>query len=292
MLSLFNMEQLPNTVSPVEQMERIPSVESVAERMDFQLLESIFKERMQLYGVQKDVSAELVPKQNITESDTPPGRFLCLYNPQTRNFTFFPQYLKEYYPDPKDYALGVVHTMCHEQTHALSHTSCEGFSNTENTQAVITRTLGLHTIQELYAIHANGLQPQGQVHLFEFLNEGLTEKFGRSVFAEYLNRENTLGTSTEKEMFLQKLETLPFPYKENIRIIDMFITKVANETGIPETTVEEAMIAALFRGESFLDTNLFNELNKITDSSFMEKLAQQKTRQDTTEIETILSNNN
>ena len=252
------------------------SVESV----DRELLQSIFNERLKAYSV---TPRALVSKDLFTFDLPQEAKAFADYNHREQKMRFSPYWL-EYRFGAIDPRLGICLIECHEQTHHMSHQACNLISE-DDQQFVVRDMVGL---REAYQVNVKEEPGQARrvssTHLFNFLNEGLTEMFSREILKEYLTRDTQYTSQESADNFFEKLPQLEIPYNPVITLVQQLIDAVATKTVIDQSVVREALYAAMFRGEPMSDPVLVQAFDEMFGDGFTQKFAYQGIKQDASEI--------
>lgn len=256
------------------------------EALDQKVLQSLFNERLTAYGITEH--RELLPKDKIYFDLPQEKNNIAEYNRVTKTFHFSPYWVAERFAG-LDQRIAACMITCHEQTHYVSHHECSIASETDS-EVVLREQVGMNEIYKFGKKEANtdSIHIFGSGHQFTFLNEGVTELFAREILKEYLKRDPEFTHQDKQEEFFKQLPDLKLAYNPIVTVVEQLITSVSKRVVIDESTVREALYAAMFRGESMSDPVLVQAFDEMFGEGFTQKFATQGIRQDNTEISNYL----
>ncbi len=151
-----------------------------------------------------------------------------------------------------------VHTIIHEETHAISGQHCFDINRFESdTQVGFDRRKG--TLPRAYW----------------FWNEGVTEKLARETYKKYALAKH-ITTEEEINMYMEKVReyghnTNGF-YQPEVDLVEGFVERVAKEAGMDSVLVWKAIVQGLLQGEKWYASEFEELARDILPPNFMHDL--------------------
>ena len=235
--------------------------EEIINRIDFSALESIFSSYLQRSGVPPEKfnflsSEKIVPV--LTKDSS--GIYSIENNLIGINFHALKEGAKAYgelEPDPETLALFLLHTLVHEEVHAISYRRIKDLPGLKITETGYQRRV------------FDSTDVPGEMQIvgspYVALDEGATEKLAREIFANYLSANDFSDPEAVKE-FLEILERPSFfdsvpSYNNEVKFLDEIIKQVATKGGFDRRIIWEAIIRSKLEGleGAGLDESTFKE---------------------------------
>lgn len=254
--------------------------ESALELIDFERIRSIFREKLEVLGLE---SAEMsfVEKEKVREISfvTNISPFLGMYylkgrdiaintravadreRRQTESDYFFSSnsFWKKVSEEPKRnrklFEALFLSVVCHEETHAVSHRECPEWNSVKGASFVKKqeRFLGIQNVPQ-YLIGEKSFTLGKDQRAFLLFNEAITDKIGEEIFYAYQMRdkEDRNQDDAKGEKY--------FPgYKKGRFLVETVLEKIAEECDIEKEIVWK-----------FLQRGFF--LNETLDGDFVKRL--------------------
>jgi hypothetical protein len=254
-------------------LEKGPELENFLQRVDFDLLEDIFKKIAEKSDINPE-TLNLVNRERIFEKSSlgeEGTENAGGYEPVKNIIAFSAREMEKFqqtdfsgiHPDVLK-----LYILCHEETHATAKTVCKGgFARSRRAEV----QMGYQ--QTKFKKTLFGKRPK---QFFEFLNEGVTDKLTREVFQEYTTA-TAFSNTDELSKFRKKAETYYSPY---VTLVDALISKINSETNIPEEVIWKSIIRGMYEGEDLMGEELRQAFDEAISRGFVERLAIAKTADD------------
>jgi hypothetical protein len=242
-----------------------PELEAALDKIDFELLETIFFNKISKYVRGENIRKKFLSRWRIANDEllTSEG----LYDADISAIFINTEKLKEHHENTKIQELKILHIVCHEETHALTHFEHTAVDN-DNDFIVIQEKIGFD--KTLFSINkipegaseeekAEALKNQTLKveQFFHFLNEGITEKFARRIFEEYVSYKVDL-TNDEREEYHTSSA-----YASNVTVFEILCEDVAQKLGVESSYIEEAFYSSMFGGDDLADPELQKAIDEI-----------------------------
>ncbi|MEK7651389.1 MAG: hypothetical protein AAB377_02570 [Patescibacteria group bacterium] len=256
----------------MKQSENSPEFEELLAKIDFNSLREIFSNIAEKSGVDSEKINFLNPERISNSLSSKEGERMAEFSIMENIIYASHEEIKRYSSDMglnKD--LMVLQVLCHEETHAISYTSCVGLKEfIRNKNGVIETQSGfsIGTIQkENESSQFNSL--------FRFFDEGVTEKIAREITSEYLDKNPDFSKTENVKEFEDVLYSKKgkMPYDGSVLFLEGFIKKIGLAVGLDEETVWHAIIRGKIEGINFNDTEFKNSFSEMFPPNFFYDLS-------------------
>lgn len=235
-----------------------PELSKIIEQIDFKVLKAIFEETAQKCGVDPRTL-------NFVESDRIMHASMRIcggsYSAYDNLIGLTHETLKERAEKlGVDLGLFVLSVVCHEETHATARIECY--------------RPWLETLDEK-SVKLGYQRASLKTHKFFFslFNEGVTEKFSREVFREYVHRtgmRDKEGIAAIERAF--QTDQI-FYYGLPVKFVDALTLKIAYEASVDDDVVWRAIIRGMYEGEDLENSELKDFFSEIIGPNFIDSLA-------------------
>ena len=241
--------------------------EKTISKIDFNILKKIFNrygERCQI----NNISSRFVDKKFIRDRFLEDVDSIAAYFPSKHMIKVDVKMAKHTMPE-KFFDLGFLHTICHEETHAISGKRHKLTENKVESQIGYEKRIHNTTYNESEI-------------LFTYFNEGVTELFARRILKEYLDSDQYFCEESDKKEFIQLIGKNHYikkdeqDYQEHVNFVNAIIINIAKATGFQETDIEDSLVRGMLEGENLQDPILKNEIEKATYTGFIDDYIAQK----------------
>ena len=244
----------------VDEKEKDPRLETVLERINFDILEKIFKDYATKSGLTGKINFLGRDRiRHFTDGDDIEASHLVIQNLIALSFD------KMKTRDDQTIGLIILHKLCHEEAHAVSRLK-EVLSLSEQGNELKVKAESI----------ASGYR---QDTLLRAFNEGVVERLAQEVFNRYLQADPAFADNAQKSFYFERLKEHPeslTDYASAVRFVEVLSKKIAQEVGVSEQLVWQALIRGLFEGEDFDSPELQSDFEDIFPESFLEKLKNQE----------------
>lgn len=228
-----------------------PELSKIIEQIDFHTLRSIFEETVRKCGVDPS-SLNFVASERIVHASLDPSGacYMARENAIGLSYDKIKDVAARLEIDPELLALDCI---CHEETHATARVE-------HHLGGQVGTKLGFQRVEN------DGV-------LFSIFNEGVTTKFGREVFREYVHRTNIKNDEGVEGLENALRKDTSFFWGDSVRLVDALITKLSYETGVSKEVVWGAIVRGMFEGIDLDSTPLNDLFSEIIAPNFIDKLA-------------------
>lgn len=255
----------------VDEREKDPRLEAVLNKVDFDILKKIFQD----YATKSGLTGELnfLGKDRIrhfTDGENE-ASYLIVQNLIALSY----EKIKR---DDQTIDLMVLHKLCHEEAHAVSRLR-EVLSLTEQ---------GNNLNVEVESITSGYRQDE----LFRALNEGVVERFAQEILNRYISADSTFADDSQRSLYTERSRENPkllTDYVNEVNLVEILLKKIAQEVGVSEQLVWQALIRGLLEGEDFKDPQLKADFTDIFPNDFLEKLKNQKVNENMDELFSLIN---
>ena len=218
--------------------EEVPEFKEFLAGIDFKLLETLYKEHAKRSGINPDTLNVLGPERIAprTSRDYGRGSYTNDTNVIAINYRYIQSKCNEERISPNAFLMKVL---CHEETHAAANTKCDG---------VFDEHTGSSEKRSGYRSYAYGED------WFMLFNEGITEKFSRQIFDEYVTAADYVSAHDRKDVLLHVEKN--HVYVAAVKLVDVLIGRIAEHAGVPQELVWNALVRGAFEGERLDDPEL------------------------------------
>lgn len=217
--------------------------------INFDMLELAYRKIVEKSGFNPEQTNFLGPDKIMFFEDR---KVAGLYMVRANAILLNEKKLKEWGKKPRLERLHTIKMVCHEEVHATAKTVC-----VENPKGADKLVAG-------YDIKDDGNKT------WEFLNEGVTEKLAREIFAEYIQSTGEISED-EKRDFEESCRRIPV-YAENVWMVESLVDRLALETGVSKNKVWQALIRGAYQGVQLDDPELKELIVNTLGIEFFDRL--------------------
>lgn len=162
--------------------------------------------------------------------------------------------------------LDLLHTIVHEETHAIAHTACVT-EHSKDERGTPLEQINVRTGYERTHLSAE-VHSDNEVKITNWgkaINEGVTDAIALKIFAQYLE-SNPLSNCSKSdiETYIKDRNTFQkSAYASYIYALKLFTLLVSKGSGVPPDVVENAIIRGYLRGSEFISDETEAELDKL-----------------------------
>ncbi|MFA6170904.1 MAG: hypothetical protein WC715_00365 [Patescibacteria group bacterium] len=235
--------------------QNLPEWESFFDKIDFNLLRDLFSELEKKCGITADRSNFIWPEKIISSEATYSnydGKYNLIKLRAPGSIPTSPESEKKYYYERLAETYGteemnMLHTIVHEEAHAISKNICVGLEPSGHHKA-----------------HAKEIQSGYHNNDFGLFNEGVTEKIAREILEKYLNSSG--WSNEEKELYRRNRKINPekFTYSVEVTLVDAIIKKLAIKNKLPKDQIWNALKRGFIEGERIMENKEIVSLFKET----------------------------
>ena len=243
--------------------EKVSEMEARLDRFNFDILEQMFKERLQKTGIPV-AEANVLRRDRISNLNHPLvglGGYNTSTNEILIGFTNFRNYASR---NNTDRYFTFAEILIHEENHAVSKTRCWNLKK-ENNEPLST--------QSGYSFNVSAPDESGAYEgvgrVFNLFNEGVTEINALDMTEEYLRRTGDLDK--KKFTYLRQV-TEHGVYSKAIEIVQAFTKRLAGANGVSKDTAWDTIMRGYFEGEDILREDFKEWFGEILPPGFMDKL--------------------
>lgn len=252
-----------------------PELENALDKIDFEILQTIFFNKISKYVRGEDIREKFISRWRIANDELLSS--LAVYDPDMSAIFVNAENIKKNHENTKIQELKILHIVCHEETHALTHFKHTTIVNDPHFEIFQERTgfdkiifsfskipMGASKEEKSEAMENSTISVE---RFFNYLNEGITEKFARGIFEEYVSYKVDL-TSDEKEEYYKTSS-----YEYNVVVFGVICETIAKKLNTDSSYVEEAFYSSMFGGDDLTDPQLQKALDEVTYPGFSKYLS-------------------
>ena len=258
----------------VDEKEKDPRLETVLERINFDILEKIFQDYATKSGLTGEINFLGRDRiRHFTDGDDIEASYLVIQNLIALSFDNIKR-------DNQTISLMILHKLCHEEAHAISRLK-EVLSLSEQGNELNVKAESI----------TSGYR---QDTLLRAFNEGVVERLAQEVFNRYLQADPVFADDTQKSFYFERLKEHPellTDYTGTVRFVEVLSKRIAQEVGVSEQLVWQALIRGLIEGENFDDFQLQTDFEDMFPKNFLEKLKNQEVNGNYSELFSMINDN-
>ncbi len=258
------------------------NLEAFMQKVDFELLKSIFREEFERMGVFVDIDERFVGPENIS-SFSFLDNLVKLYNVGGK-YTVdrknenqgvikisdaYARILDTITKDdavPKKFDPVLLGVLCHEETHAVMYNNYSAWERETWLLDTSIEQLGLATCKA----HKHRLFKVREISeaLFVAINEGITDLFSEKIYNQYTKKTN------------QEEFSVPYivAYKSARRLVDSFVAKIAGECSMDKKEVFNVVVKASALGSNLLNQKVLRLFGKALPEDFWKNVSKASAR--------------
>lgn len=262
-----------------------PEMTRFLEKIDFDLLKSIFAKRAARYGIEEKDLNFIGPERMLKI----PGGFYRGYYSEKNNTILIAE-KEPWEQNTEDQKLWgnieieILATIIHEETHAVSKNECVGLivesspieKSQESTKRKIRESF-LYTQSGYNRSSDSGMvrySDKNEYNVFHALNEGSVEKLSREILLEYLTTkkdQNPEAIKTLSETLKNNQQSLG--YADEVKLVDAIVRRISSETGKTIADSWDIIVKGLFEGETFDESEAKKLFDNIFGPNFLKDLS-------------------
>ena len=258
----------------IDEKEKDPRLETVLERINFDVLEKIFQDYATKSGLTGKINFLGRDRiRHFTDGNDIEASYLVIQNLIALSF----ENIKR---DDQTIGLMILHKLCHEEAHAISRLK-EVLSLSEQGNELNVKAESI----------TSGYR---QDTLLRAFNEGVVERLAQEVFNRYLQADPIFADDAQKSLYFERSREHPeslTDYTSAVRFVEVLSKRIAQEVGVSEQLVWQALIRGLLEGENFDDPQLQKDFEDMFPKDFLEKLKNQQVDGNYDELFSMINDN-
>ena len=178
---------------------------------------------------------------------------------------------KEVKPSDAQRRLEILHSVIHEETHAVAHTTFLEQTGINHDDEVILHAVvraGYRKSEQRLTKTPTGIVSE-RTDVHRAINEGVTELLAQRILKTYNQRSPLIDTThAERDVFIQQLKKITgSSYSKEVYAAKLYATLLSEATGVPYENVENALVRGYLRGAEFISDEAVTLLDELLGDS-------------------------